>query len=110
MSTDLAPRQLTPRHPVLAWLGYGVLVLDVLGLAGCLVLATASWNDTSSSTASIGVAVAVVLAVPLLVSAGAVALGLRLREAVTSWTLVVVGAVLTLGLGSLVALQLLLGS
>lgn len=110
MTTDLAPRAARRRHPALTGLAYAVLVLDVLGLAGCVVLATASWNDTSSSTASLGIAVAVVMAVPLLVSAGAVALGLRLRDAATSWTLVVVGAVMTLGLGALVGLQLLFGS
>lgn len=110
MTTDLTPRAVAPRPVGLIRLARVVLTLDLLALLGCLVLATLSWNDTSSSTASLGIAVAVVLAVPFLVSAAMVLQARRMRLRTDAWTLVVLGSVVTFGLLGLVSLQLLFGS
>lgn len=86
-----------------------VLVLDLLGILGCVALAVWSANDTSSSTSAIGVAVAIVFAIPLLVS-GVLALVAGRLAGGGRTALTVVAAVLTLGLLGLLGAQLLLGS
>lgn len=98
--------------PALRLVSRTTLAVGGLALLGCVVLAIASYVDTSSSTSSIGVAVAIVLALPVLLAMGLTGVGLRVqrRSSSVGTAMVILGAVVLAGILLLVALQLVFGS